>query len=93
MGDKKITHLCRWLILLKFTRFMGGPNGPKICGGRTNTDFKDRDCEVCPLPVTFPLMRRSQGGVAGGEIIFKDIQFKGTTCQPDKFRSQCLQFR
>ena len=42
MGDKKITHLCRWLILLKFTRFLGGPNGPKICGGRTKTDFKDR---------------------------------------------------
>ena len=47
MGDKKITHLCRWLILLKFTRFLGGPNGPKICGGRTKTDFKDR--EVAPL--------------------------------------------
>ena len=42
-GDKKITHLCRWLNLLKFTRFLGGPNGPKICGGRTKTDFKDRD--------------------------------------------------
>ena len=26
----------------KFTRFLGGPNGPKICGRRTKTDFKDR---------------------------------------------------
>ena len=40
---QKITHLCRWLNLSKFTRFLGGPNGPKICGGRTKTDFKDRD--------------------------------------------------
>ena len=39
---QKITHLCRWLILLKFTRFLGGPNGLKICSGRTKTDFKDR---------------------------------------------------
>ena len=29
-----------WLNLSK-TRFLGGPNGPKICGGRTKTDFKD----------------------------------------------------
>jgi len=29
-----ITHLCRWLNLSTFTRFLGGPNGPKICGGR-----------------------------------------------------------
>ena len=46
MGDKKITHLCRWLILLKFTRFLGGPNRPKICSERTKTDFKDRAC-IC----------------------------------------------
>ena len=26
----------------KFTRFLGGPNGPKICAGRTKTDFKDQ---------------------------------------------------
>ena len=26
----------------KFTRFLGGPNGPKIRGRRTKTDFKDR---------------------------------------------------
>ena len=42
---QKITHLCRWLNLSKFTRFLGGPNGPKICGGRTKTDFKDRAVE------------------------------------------------
>ena len=42
---QKITHLCRWLNLSKFTRFLGGPNGPKICGGRTKTDFKDRGSE------------------------------------------------
>ena len=38
---QKITHLCPWLNLSKFTRFLGGPNGPKICGGRTKTEFKD----------------------------------------------------
>ena len=26
----------------KFTRFLGGPNGPKICAGRTKTDFNNR---------------------------------------------------
>ena len=26
----------------KFTHFLGGPNGPKICTKRTKTDFKDR---------------------------------------------------
>ena len=26
---------------LKFTCFLGGPNTPNICGGRTKTDFKD----------------------------------------------------
>ena len=42
MGTKKYALICRWLNVLKFTRFLGGPNGPKICGGRTKTDFKDR---------------------------------------------------
>ena len=28
----------------KFTCFLGGPNGPKIRGRRTKTDFKDRGC-------------------------------------------------
>ena len=27
--------------MMKFTRFLGGPNGPKICASRTKTDFKD----------------------------------------------------
>ena len=37
-------HLSRWLNLSKFLGFgfLGGPNGPKICGGRTKTEFKDR---------------------------------------------------
>ena len=26
----------------KFTRFLGRPNGPKICAGMIKTDFKDR---------------------------------------------------
>ena len=43
MGTKKnYVLICRWFILSKFTRFVGGPNGPKICGWRTKTDFKDR---------------------------------------------------
>ena len=41
-GGTKNTHLRRWSYLTKFTHFLGGPNGPKICGGRTKTDFKDR---------------------------------------------------
>ena len=53
MGDKKFTHLCRWLILLKFTRFLGGPNGPKICSGRTKTDFKDRVYRFYPQSAIF----------------------------------------
>ena len=36
------THCCRWLNLSKFTCFLGGPNRPKICVGRTKSDFKDR---------------------------------------------------
>ena len=43
------------------------------------------DCVVSPLPVTFPLMRRSQGGVAEGEIILEDNEFKGTQCQLTSF--------
>ena len=30
------------LKMSKFRRFLGGPNGPKICAKRTKTDFKDR---------------------------------------------------
>ena len=30
------------MTMLKFTHFLGGPNGPKIRGRRTETDFKDR---------------------------------------------------
>ena len=30
-----------WFNLSKFTHFLGGPNIPKICGGRTKTDFED----------------------------------------------------
>ena len=33
----------RWLNLSKFTRFLGGPDGPKICGRGTKIDFKDRE--------------------------------------------------
>ena len=35
-------HFGRWLNLSKFTRFLGGPNRPKICVGRTKPDFKDQ---------------------------------------------------
>ena len=38
----KIRTFFRWLNLSKFTRFLGGPNRPKICVGRTKPDFKDR---------------------------------------------------
>ena len=34
-------HLC-FLKMSKFTHFLGGPNGPKIRGRRTETDVKDR---------------------------------------------------
>ena len=30
----------------KFSRFLGGPNGPKICVGRTKFDFEDWGLEV-----------------------------------------------
>ena len=36
------THFWCFLKMLKFTRFFGGPNGPKISGRRTETDFRDR---------------------------------------------------
>ena len=36
------TRFCSLLNMLKFTRFLGGPNEPKICGRKTKTDFKDR---------------------------------------------------
>ena len=44
MGHRKTqnTHFCRWLNLSKFTRFLGGPNRPTICVGRTKPDFEDR---------------------------------------------------
>ena len=35
-------HLFKLLNKSKFMRFLGGPNGPKICARRTKTDFKDR---------------------------------------------------
>ena len=38
------THFCRWLNLSKHMRFLGGPNRPKICVGRTKPDIKDRVC-------------------------------------------------
>ena len=42
-GSKyKIRTFDVFLKMLKFTHFLGGPNGPKICGRRTKTDFKDR---------------------------------------------------
>ena len=34
--------------MLKFTCFLGGPNGPKIFARRTKTDFKDRDLDPPP---------------------------------------------
>ena len=30
--------------MMKFTRFLGGPNGPKISNRTTKTDFKDQVC-------------------------------------------------
>ena len=42
------TKYALWCILNmpKFTRFLGGPNGPKICARRTKTDFKERACNI-----------------------------------------------
>ena len=40
------THFQCFLNMPKFTRFLGGPNGPKICARRTKTDFKERACNI-----------------------------------------------
>ena len=35
-------HFWCFLSMSQFTRFLGGPNGRKICARRTKTDFKDQ---------------------------------------------------
>ena len=43
---KQNTHFWCFLKMSKFTCFLGEPNEPKICGRRTNTDFKDRGTKL-----------------------------------------------
>ena len=46
-GSKyKVRTFHVFLNMSKFTRFWGGPNGPKIYVRRTKTDFKDRDLGI-----------------------------------------------
>ena len=40
-GQNENYALLMFVTMLKFTRFLWGPNGPKMCGRRTKTDFRD----------------------------------------------------
>ena len=41
-SNYKIRTFDIFVNMSKFPRFLGGPNGPKICSRRTKTNFKDR---------------------------------------------------
>ena len=42
LSDKyKVRTFDVFLNMSKFTHFLGGPKGPKICARRAKTDFKD----------------------------------------------------